>query len=144
MNKSVINGLVHFLTSSTTRNMTICKSDLTDCTPDIDETEKALTAIYEKLENIRKDKISQKKVYQFLLYFDIIYPKFGNAERREFLGSFIERIEINPEPTEKGQILKKIKFRIPIYFAGNGGSNVEVSFPNEKITVECVALLTKA
>jgi site-specific DNA recombinase len=110
---------------------------------DIDETEKELSAIYERLENIRKDKISQKKVYQFLLYFDIIYPKFSNAERREFLGSFIERIEINPEPTENGQILKKIKFRIPIYFDGNDGSNVEVSFPNEKITVECVALLNR-
>ena len=110
---------------------------------DIDETEKELSAIYEKLENIRKDKISQEKVYQFLLYFDIIYPKFTDAEKKEFLGSFIERIEINPEPTEKGQILKKIKFRIPIYFDGNDGSNVEVSFPNEKITVECVALLSR-
>lgn len=110
---------------------------------DIDETEKELSAIYEKLENIRKDKISQEKVYQFLLYFDIIYPKFSDAEKKEFLGSFIERIEINPEPTEKGQILKKIKFRIPIYFDGNDGSNVEVSFPNEKITVECVVLMSR-
>lgn len=110
---------------------------------DIDETEKELSAIYERLENIRKDKISQEKVYQFLLYFDIIYPKFSDAEKKEFLGSFIERIEINPKPTEKGQILKKIKFRVPIYFDGNDESNVEVSFPNEKITVECVVLLTK-
>ncbi len=110
---------------------------------DIDETEKELSAIYERLENIRKDKISQEKVYQFLLFFDIIYPKFTDAEKKEFLGSFIERIEINPEPTEKGQILKKIKFRILIYFDGNDGGNVEVSFPNEKITVESVALLIR-
>ncbi len=110
---------------------------------DIDETEKELSAIYERLENIRKDKISQEKVYQFLLYFDIIYPKFTDAEKKEFLGSFIERIEINPEPTVNGQILKKIKFSIPIYFDGNEASNVEVSFPNEKITVEAVALLSK-
>ena len=48
-----------------------------------------------------KDKISQEKVYQFLLFFDIIYPKFTDAEKKEFLGSIIERIEINPEPTEK-------------------------------------------
>lgn len=110
---------------------------------DIAETEKELSAVYERLENIRKDKISQEKVYQFLLYFDIIYPKFSDAEKKEFLGSFIERIEINPEPTENGQILKKIKFRIPIYFDRNDGSNVEVSFPNEKITVETVCLLSK-
>ena len=110
---------------------------------DIAETEKDLSAVYERLENIRKDKISQEKVYQFLLFFDIIYPKFTDAEKKEFLGSIIERIEINPEPTENGQILKKIKFRIPICYDGNDGNDTEISVPTEKVTVECVVLLTK-
>ena len=110
---------------------------------DIAETEKELSAVYEKLENIRKDKISQEKVYQFLLFFDIIYPKFTDAEKKEFLGSIIERIEINPEPTENGQILKKIKFRIPICYDGNDGNGTEISVPTEKVTVETVVLLSQ-
>lgn len=110
---------------------------------DIAETEKELSAVYERLENIRKDKISQEKVYQFLLFFDIIYPKFTDAEKKEFLGSIIERIEINPEPTENGQILKKIKFRIPICYDGNDGNGTEISVPTEKVTVETVCLLAK-
>ena len=110
---------------------------------DIAETEKELSAVYEKLENIRKDKISQEKVYQFLLFFDIIYPKFTDAEKKEFLGSIIERIEINPEPTENGQILKKIKFRIPICYDGNDGNGTEISVPTEKVTVETVVLLVR-
>ena len=109
---------------------------------DIAETEKELSAVYERLENIRKDKISQEKVYQFLLFFDIIYPKFTDAEKKEFLGSIIERIEINPEPTENGQILKKIKFRIPICYDGNDGNDTEISVPTEKVTVETVVLLS--
>ena len=107
------------------------------------ESEKELSAVYERLENIRKDKISQEKVYQFLLFFDIIYPKFTDAEKKEFLGSIIERIEINPEPTENGQILKKIKFRIPICYDGNDGNGTEISVPTEKVTVESVALLSR-
>ena len=110
---------------------------------DIDETEKELSAIYERLQKIRKDKISQEKVYQFLLFFDIIYPKFTDAEKKEFLGSFIERIEINPEPTENGQILKKIKFRIPICYDGNDGNDTEISVPTEKLTVESVVLMSR-
>ena len=110
---------------------------------DIAETEKELSAVYERLENIRKDKISQEKVYQFLLFFDIIYPKFTDAEKKEFFGSIIERIEINPEPTENGQILKKIKFRIPIYYDGNDGNDTEISVPTEKVTVETVCLLSR-
>ena len=69
--------------------------------------------------------------------------KNGSQKRKEFLGSIIERIEINPEPTENGQILKKIKFRIPICFDGDGGDNLELTFPNEKITVESCVLLCR-
>lgn len=110
---------------------------------EIRKTEQELSALYEKLENVRKDKISQEKVYQFLMFFDIIYPQFTDAEKKEFLSSILERVEINPEPTENGQILKKIKFRIPICFDGDGGDNLELTFPNEKITVECVVLMSR-
>lgn len=110
---------------------------------DIDETEKELSAVYERLENVRKDKISQEKVYQFLLFFDIIYPKFTDAEKKEFLGSIIECVEINPEPTETGQILKKIKFRIPVNYVENGENSTAISVPTENLTVETVCLLTR-
>lgn len=116
---------------------------LDDLYKEIRKTEQELSSLYEKLENIRKDKISQEKVYQFLMFFDIIYPQFTDAEKKEFLGSIIERIEINPEPTENGQILKKIKFRIPICFDGDGGDNLELTFPNEEITVETVVFMSK-
>ncbi len=110
---------------------------------DIDETEKELSFVYERLENVCKDKISQEKVYQFLLFFDIIYPKFTDAEKKEFLGSIIERVEINPEPTETGQILKKIKFRIPVSYDGNDGNSTEISLLTENLTVETVCLLSR-
>lgn len=30
-------------------------------------------------------------VYQFLLYFDLLYDKFTDSEKKEFLQSFVER-----------------------------------------------------
>ena len=66
-----------------------------------------------------------------------------DAEKKEVLASFIERVDIFPEPKENGQILKSITFRIPIVFDGDTGNQVNISFPNENVTVETVVLMTK-
>ena len=58
-------------------------------------------------------------VYQFLLYFDKLYDKFTDAEKKEFMGSFIDRVEIYPERQPNGRILKHIEFRFPVYYEGN-------------------------
>ncbi len=44
--------------------------------------------------------------------------------KKEFLNSFIEKIEIYPEAKENNQILKSIKFRVPVYFDGNTGGYI--------------------
>ncbi len=33
-------------------------------------------------------------VYQFLLYFDLLYDKFTDSEKKEFLQSFVERVAL--------------------------------------------------
>ena len=75
--------------------------------------------------------------------FDIIYDKMTDAEKKEVLASFIERIDIYPEAKENGQILRSITFRIPIVFDGDTGNQVTVSFPDENVTVETVLLMTR-
>ena len=67
-----------------------------------------------------------------------------DAEKKEVLASFIERVDIFPEPKENGQILKSITFRIPIVFDGDTGNQVSISFPNENVTVETVVLMSRA
>lgn len=71
-----------------------------------------------RLENIRKNKVSADNVYQFLLYFDKLYGKFSDIEKKAFMNSFIERIEIFPEHQENGRILKHIEFRFPVFYKG--------------------------
>ena len=71
-----------------------------------------------RLENIRQNKVSADNVYQFLLYFDKLYGKFSDIEKKTFMNSFIERIEIFPERQENGRILKHIEFRFPVFYEG--------------------------
>lgn len=71
-----------------------------------------------RLENIQQNKVSADNVYQFLLYFDKLYGKFSDIEKKTFMNSFIERIEIFPERQENGRILKHIEFRFPVFYEG--------------------------
>ena len=89
---------------------------------------------------MRQQKISGDNIYQFLLYFDKLYDKFSDAEKKEFLNSFIERVDIYEQEQPDGRILKHIKFRFPVYF--NGKEIEELSWDDET-TVETVVLLSK-
>ncbi len=93
-----------------------------------------------QIKGIKEQQISQKRVYEFLELFDIMYDEFTEAEKKEFFNSFIKRIDIHPQPLENGQILKSIQFRFPVYYQG---SEVDTFFPNKENTVECVVLMER-
>ncbi len=78
----------------------------------------------DKISSIIQNKINRDNVYQFLLMYDIIYEKFTDAEKKTFLGTFIESVEIFPQPQENGQILKCINFKFPVFYDGGEVSNI--------------------
>ena len=61
-------------------------------------------------------------------------------EKKQFMQSFIDSIEIYPQEQPDGRILKGIKFAFPIYF--DGKETREISWDNEN-HVECCAFLVK-
>lgn len=85
---------------------------------EIASAEEEISSVQTRLSNIRQQKISGDNVYQFLLYFDKLYDHFTDAEKKEFLGSFLERVEIYPDRLPSGQFLKHIAFRFPVFFDG--------------------------
>ena len=93
-----------------------------------------------RLNNIRQQKISEDNVYQFLLYFDKLYDKFSDAEKKEFISSFIESVEIYPEKLPNGRFLKRIEFCFPAFFHGQ---QVDMLSWDAEGTVECVALMSR-
>ena len=107
---------------------------------DIEAVEAKITEVQSRLQNIRQQKISGDNIYQFLLYFDKLYHKFTDAEKKEFMASFVESVGIYEQEQPNGRILKSIKFRFPVYF--NGIETQELSWDSEN-TVETAALLSR-
>ena len=101
--------------------------------------ENSISEVKNRLLNIKQKKISEDNVYQFLLYFDKLYDKFTDLEKKEFLNSFVEQVDIYEQEQPDGRFLKHIKFRFPVYF--NGSEIEELSWDNEN-TVETVCLLS--
>ena len=69
--------------------------------------------------SIRQEKISADNVYQLLLAFDKLYNTFTEVEQRDFMRSFIERIDIYPEKPENGCWIRNIVFNFPMPVIGN-------------------------
>lgn len=75
-----------------------------------------------------------------MLCFDRLYDKFTDAEKKEFISSFVESVEIHESELSDGRFLKRIRFRFPVYFKGKEVQ--EISW-DEDTTVETVCLLSK-
>ena len=107
---------------------------------EIEGVENSIEEVKNRLLNIQQEKISEENVYQFLLYFDKLYDKFTDLEKKEFLNSFVEQVDIYEQEQPDGRFLKHIKFRFPVYFGDR--ETQELCWDNES-TVETVCLLGK-
>lgn len=107
---------------------------------EIGDTESRMEEAETRLENVRQQKLSGDQVYQFLLYFDQLYDSFSDLEKKEFLNCFVERIDIYAEEQPDGRLLRRIKFRFPVFFQGK--ETDELCW-EEKATVETVILLSQ-
>ena len=108
---------------------------------EIEEIETSIEAVETRLYNIKQEKISGDNVYQFLLFFDKLYDRFTDMEKKTFMKSFLEEVNIYEAEQEDGRILKSLKFRFPVFF--NDQELYELDWDNESI-VETVVLLSRA
>ena len=105
---------------------------------DMTDIEEQMEITQTRIESIRQQKISGESIYKILLYFDKLYDKFTDLQKKEFMQSFIDEIQIYEQPTEKGQVLRYIKFKFPVFY--NGSEVQELSWDKES-TVETVCVL---
>ena len=80
----------------------------------------------------------QKSGWQVFNKIDRYYDSFTDAEKKEFMQSFIESIEIFEQKQEDGRFLKSIEFKFPVYF--NGGYVKQLGL-TDKSTLETVVQL---
>lgn len=108
---------------------------------EIEEIETFIEAVETRLYNIKQEKISGDNVYQFLLFFDNLYDRFTDMEKKIFMKSFLEEGNIYEAEQEDGRILRSLKFRFPVFF--NERELYELDWDNES-TVESVLLMRRA
>jgi site-specific DNA recombinase len=108
---------------------------------EIEEIETFIEAVETRLYNIKQEKISGDNVYQFLLFFDNLYDRFTDMEKKIFMKSFLEEGNIYEAEQEDGRILRSLKFRFPVFF--NEQEVYELDWDNES-TVESVLIMRRA
>ena len=108
---------------------------------EIEKIETFIEAVETRLYNIKQEKISGDNVYQFLLFFDNLYDRFTDMEKKIFMKSFLEEGNIYEAEQENGRILRSLKFRFPVFF--NEQELYELDWDNES-TVESVLLMRRA
>ena len=106
----------------------------------IEDIEIQIEEVQSQIRSIRQEKISGDNIYQLLLAFDEVYNSATEAEQKEFMKAFIERIELFPEKRKDGCWIKNIVFNFPVPV--NGEEVKELPLENEAM-LETVCLLSK-
>ena len=92
----------------------------------------------EKISHIQRENITGSNIYQLLLTFDELYDEFNEAEKKEFMRSFVERVDIYPEKPANGCWIKNIVFSFPIPM--NGEEITELPLEIRETAETCVLL----
>ena len=105
----------------------------------IEEIEVQIGELQSQIRSIQQEKISGDNIYRLLLAFDEVYHSATEAEQKEFMKAFIERIEMFPEKRKDGSWIKKIVFNFPVPVDGEEVKELPLE---TETTVETVVLLS--
>jgi site-specific DNA recombinase len=103
----------------------------------IEEIESQLIAARAKKQAIEAEKLTGDNIYKILIYFDKLYGKMNDAEKRQLIEALISEIQIYEERQPNGQWLKSMKFKLPII-----EEDMELSLDNDE-HVETVCWMSK-
>ena len=104
----------------------------------IEKIEVQIGELQSQIRSIQQEKISGDNIYRLLLAFDEVYHSATEAEQKEFMKAFIERIEMFPEKRKDGSWIKKIVFNFPVPVDGEEVKELPLE---TETTVETVAHL---
>ena len=105
----------------------------------IEEIEVQIGELQSQIRSIQQEKISGDNIYRLLLAFDEVYHSATEAEQKEFMKAFIERIEMFPEKRKDGSWIKKIVFNFPVPVDGEEVKELPLE---TETTVETVVKLS--
>lgn len=84
----------------------------------IGEIDDSIADINEKISRVYEEQITAKQLCQILTYFDKVYFKMSDLEKKEFLRNLIESIELYPEKQDNRHVIKRVEFKFPVFYEG--------------------------
>lgn len=86
---------------------------------DIAEVESRIETINERIVDAEETVNIKRGIYEFLFAFEVIYDKMPDEDKRDFLRSFIDSVELYPRSTPRkgdGLKIKRINFNFPMIY----------------------------
>ena len=80
------------------------------------EYQQELAELNNKLVAVKKNQLTKETVLKVLSHFSLFFDKMTPADRNVLLRSLVEEIQIFPDVTEDGRIIKSIKLSIPVVY----------------------------
>lgn len=105
----------------------------------IADLEEKIDDVTDKISGAYDENLTSKQLCKVLLQFDEMFEEMTDLERKEFLYTLIERIDLFPERQENGSILKRIRFKFRVDYDAEDGGKVLL---NEN-DVETVCLMSR-
>ena len=109
----------------------------------IDEVEETMAELKSQIYELKKNQIDADSIYGFLGAFNEVYLECTDAEKKQFMQAFIERIDIFPERREDGNWIQNIKFQFPVPIIKEGKKVAQIkgiSLDKEKSDEHMVSL----
>ena len=106
----------------------------------IEAAESKIADCESRIEAIKRQNLTKESVYESLKIFDKLYERMTDLEKKTFVRTFIDSIELYPDKTRKnGCAIKTVHFKFPVAY--NGKTVYDVSLPIST-TDETVVKLT--
>ena len=109
----------------------------------IDEVEETMAELKSQIYELKKNQIDADSIYGFLGAFNEVYSECTDAEKKQFMQAFIERIDIFPERREDSNWIQNIKFQFPVPIIKEGKEVAQIkgiSLDKEKSDEHMVSL----
>ena len=109
----------------------------------IDEVEETMAELKSQIYELKKNQIDADSIYGFLGAFNEVYSECTDAEKKQFMQAFIERIDIFPERREDGNWIQNIKFQFPVPIIKEGKEVAQIkgiSLDKEKSDEHMISL----
>lgn len=106
----------------------------------IEVSEHSVSDCEAKIESIKRQGLSKESICESLKLFDKLYDKMNEHEKKAFVNTFIESIELYPDKSRKNEFpVKTVHFKFPVSY---NGESVFDSLSPLATTDETVVLLS--